>query len=235
MVTKSMLAEETTKSAVKIGREIRNRYEPDISYLEQFSDMQIRFVEIDGLVKVMLEIGDKATHKDIREAIPNILKWRDELQDIQSDKIAYRLFHNMLQKPTNSKEELLEFFSQMQERGKSYANLAELFNQVLGKSLIEVKRYYGEKLSTEQLIKLNSLTKQINVMLSALNIKDVDAEYALEQITAGKPPFQKGYPVSRYKMIEALRTWRKGKPHIRVKSALEKAKRLQVKREADKV
>ncbi|NTV78548.1 MAG: hypothetical protein HGA25_05255 [Clostridiales bacterium] len=90
MRTIPLLVEEETKNAIKIGSEIRNRYEPDISYLEQFLDMQIRFVEIDGLVKVMLEIGDKATHKDIREAIPNILKWRDELQDIQSDKIAYR-------------------------------------------------------------------------------------------------------------------------------------------------
>jgi hypothetical protein len=229
MVAKSVLAEETTKSAVKIGGEIRNRYEFDISYLEQFLDMQIRFVEIDGLVKVMLEIGDKATHKDIREAIPNILKWRDELQEIQSDQIAYRLFHKMLQKPTNSKEELLEFFSQMQERGKSYANLAELFNQVLGKSLIEIKKYQGKAITTEQFTQLNALTRQVNIMLSAMTIKGVDTEYALEQIVKGKPPFQNGYPVSRYKMIEVLRTWRKGKPHIRVKNALEKVKAIQEK------
>ena len=226
MVAKSVLAEETTKSAVKIRREIINRYEPDISYLEHFLDMQIRFVEIDGLVKVMLEIGDKATHKDIREAIPNILKWRDELQDLQSDKIAYRLFHGMLQKPTNSKDELLEFFSQMQEHGKSYAKLAELFNEVLGNSLTAISVYNKKSISTEELVKLNSLARKTNVMLSALNIKGVDIEYALEQVSAGKPPFQKGYPVSRYKMIEILRTWRKSKQHIMVKNALVKAKKL---------
>lgn len=229
MKKKPLLIEEETKNAIQIGEKIRKEAELEIAYLQQFADITIRFVEIDGLVKVMLEIGDKATHKDIRDAIPIILKWRDEAQDLQSDKIAYRLFHEMLQTPTSSKEKILEFLSQMQERGKSYANLAELFNQVLGKSLIEVKRYDGKKISTEQLIKLNSLTQKINVMLSALNIKDVDAEYALERITAGKPPFQKGYPVSRYKMIEVLRTWRKGKPHIRVKNALEKVKAIQEK------
>jgi len=223
-----LLVEEETKNAIKIGNEIRDKAELEISYLEQFSDIAVHFVEIDGLVRVMLEIGDKATHKDIRDAIPKILEWRDEVQDLQSDKIAYRLFYGMLQKPTNSKDELLEFFSQMQERGKSYSKLAELFNQVLSKSLIEIKKYHRMKtITTEQLTQLTSLTRKTNVMLSAMNIKGVDTEYALEQIAAGKPPFEKEYPVSRYKMIEVLRTWRNSKSHIRVKNALEKVKAVE--------
>jgi len=132
MKEKPLLVEETTKSAINIRNEIGGDA-LEFSFIEQVSDLTVRFVEIDGLVRVILEIGDKANHKDIRDAIPKILKWRDAVQDLQSDKIAYRLFHGMFQTPTSSKENLLELFSQMQERGKSYAQLAELFNQVLGK------------------------------------------------------------------------------------------------------
>ncbi len=234
-----VLVEETTRNAISIRKEIRGGNKGDfvnaaeIQLLEQLSDIVVRFVEIGGLVKVMIEIGNRTTHKDFRDAIPNILKWRDEVQEKQSDKIAAKLFHN-IPKPTNP-DEYLELLSYLQEHGSSYAKLAVRNNELIGGILTGISRYHKKKLSTEQLIELTSLTQQLNFLLSTLNIKGVDTEYALEQIEAGKPPFEKGYPVSRYKMIEVLRTWRKGKPHIRVKSALEKAKRSQEKKEADKV
>ena len=232
MIEKPLLVEETTKSAINIRNEMGGDA-LEFSFIEQVSDLTVRFVEIDGLVRVMLEIGDKATHKDIRDAIPNILKWRDKVQEKQSDKTAARLFHKML-KPEN-KEELLEFFSYLQEHGVSYAKLAERFNGLLSRSLEAILMYQNKRLTTKQMANFNLVLNQTNNLLNAMNINNVDIEYALDQIAAGKPPFEKGYPVSRYKMIEVLRTWRKNKQHIMVKTTLEKAKRLQEKKEADKV
>lgn len=236
---KPVLVEEKTKNAISIRNEIRGGEKGDfvnaaeIQLLEQLSDIVVRFVEIGGLVKVMIEIGNRTTHKDFRDAIPNILKWRDEVQEKQSDKIAAKLFHN-IPKPTNP-EEYLELLSYLQEHGSSYAKLAERSNELIGGILTGISRYHKKEISTEQLIELTSLTQQLNFLLSTLNIKGVDTEYALEQIAAGKPPFEKGYPVSRYKMIEVLRAWRKSKQHIRVNIIREKAKELTKKRGAGKV
>ncbi len=236
---KPVLVEEKTKNAIAIRNEIRGGKKGDfvnaaeIQLLEQLSDIVVHFVEIDGLVKVMLEIGNKTTHKDFRDAIPNILKWRDEVQEKQFDKIAAKLFHN-IPKPTNP-EEFLELLSYLQEHGISYTKLAERTNELIRNILIDISKYHKKGVSTEQLIELTLLTQQLNFILSTLNIKGVDTEYALEQITVGKPPFDKGYPVSRYKMIEVLRAWRKNKQHIMVKNTLKKAKGLQEKRAAGKV
>ena len=79
---KSLLSEETTRNALKIRNEIRqgsNLWELDA--LEKLSDIQIRFVEIDGIVRVLLEIGEKATHQNIREAIPFVIVIRHILPD----------------------------------------------------------------------------------------------------------------------------------------------------------
>jgi len=238
-VENSLLVEEMTKNARAIRQNIREGKRNDfvnaaeIQLLEQFSDIVIRFVEIDGLVKVMLEIGDNTTHKDIRDAIPNILRWRDEVQKWQSDKIAAKLFHEM-KKPTN-KEEFLEFFSYSQEHGVSYSKLAERFNENMSRVVVKLAEYHGKTISTEELIEFHSLNQYANSLLSMMNIKDISIEDALEQVAKGNPPFEKGYPVSRYKMIEVLRTWRKNKQHIRVNNVLKKAKELAKKRETGKV
>lgn len=235
MRTVPLLIEEETKSAIAIGGKIRLSSTAEISFIEQFLGITIRFVEIEGMIRVMLEIGDKTTHKDIREAIPYILNWRDELRELQSDKIGYQIFHNMLKTPTKNKEWLLELLSQSQERGISYANLAEKINIILSRCLFEVKSYEGKQISTEQLVDLDSITKSVNVIISAFNIEGLVVKEAQENITLGKSPFQKGYPVSRYKMIEILRTWRKSKQHIMVKKTLEKAKKSQEKKATGKV
>ena len=149
---KPVLVEEKTKKAISIRNEIRGGKKGDfvnaaeIQLLEQLSDIVVRFVEIDGLVKVVIEIGNKTTHKDFRDAIPNILKWRDEVQERQSDKIAAIFFHKMIH-PSN-KEELLEFLSYSQEHGRSYAKLAEQFNETFSNVLTHVARYHGRSLST---------------------------------------------------------------------------------------
>lgn len=223
MKLKPLLTEECTNNATFISSEIRGENGGTISFLEQSLDITVRFVETDGLVRVMLEIGDKTTHKDIRDAIPNILKWRDEVQEKQSDKNAYRLLHK-IQKPSN-KDELLELFSQLQEHGVSYTKLAERFNAKVIKLLEVILRDRQKSgMSTEELIAHLSLYTYLNNLIDAMNIRDIDLGDAIEKMATGKPPFEKGDPISRFKMIEVLRTWRKSKLHIAIQNALKKTR-----------
>jgi hypothetical protein len=224
-----LLTEECTKSAMHIKNEIRvENGMGEISDIEQLMDITIRFVEIDGLVRVMLEIGDKTTHKDIRAAIPLILKWRDQVRDKQALKVSYNLFHN-IQRPTN-KEELLELLSYLQEHGVSYTKLAERFNAMIIKSLDAIQNIQQKnEITTEELVYENRYIVYVENLLSALGIKNINLKDSLEQITAGERPFEKGYPVSRFKIIEVLRTWRKNKLHIMTQKALEKVREFEKK------
>jgi hypothetical protein len=235
MKLKPILTEEGTRDALKIRNKIREGEDLlEILLLEQLSDVTIRFVEISGIVRVMVEIGDKTTHQNIRDIIPFVLKLRDRIQDEQSFKIASKLFHRMQQ--PNNREELLELLSYMQEHGVSYAKLAERFNVIIAK-LLEKYLIIHQKveISTEELVNETEIINFANNLLNALSVIDIDLDDALEQMKAGMPPFEKGYPVSRYKLIEALRTLRKGKQHIMVKNALEKVKAIEKKQARQEV
>ena len=83
-----------------------------------------------------------------------------------------------------------------------------------------------DKISTEEMNKMNSSLTSAENLLTALGVNDIDLSVALELIADGNPPFEKGYPVSRWKMIEVLRTWRKGEAHQNVKRVLKKARSL---------
>jgi hypothetical protein len=123
-------------------------------------------------------------------------------------------------------------FSYLQEHGISYTKLAERFNGMIAK-LLEKALIVRQKnsISTEEMIDQSLDMKYANNLLHAMSmsIEAIDLDDALEQMAAGKPIFEKGYPVSRFKMIEVLRTWRKNKLHIATKAALEKAREFEKK------
>ncbi len=149
--------------------------------------MNFRFVEIDGLVRVMLEIGDKTTHQKLRDTISFVLKLRDQVQDGQSKKIATELYHKML-RPSN-KEELLELLSLscrnmvflMQSWRTFNGNIVNLLERYL---IIHQK----DEISNKELIEESELISFANNLLNALSVIDINLDDALEQMKAGMPP-----------------------------------------------
>jgi hypothetical protein len=225
MKSKQVLREEYTSEAMRIKNEIGigDGFE-DSSPFGTSSDITVRFVELDGLVRLMLEIGVGATHKELRKAIPSVLKWRDQLQEKQYDKIADQLLHSM-RNPFN-KEETLEMYSYFQENGTSYAKLAERINSIAVRYLREILSYRQKRrLSADDVMEEKLLWTHVGKLLDTVGIKDVDLKDALAQLAHGEPPFQKGKPVSRYKMIEVLRYWRKSRLHFAARRAFKQKSR----------
>ncbi|MCG2786073.1 MAG: hypothetical protein L6461_13300 [Anaerolineae bacterium] len=227
MKLETQLSEELTKKAIKIKRGIlQNNTRDEVQSLEQYSGITVRFVELDGLVRLLIEISDKTTHQDIRNAIPNILTWRDQLLEKQSDEIGYDLLKK-IDRPSN-RDELLERFSYQQEHGAKYSDLAEHFNRLVGGCL---KKYWEiqqkKSINTDELITMKLTLVYAENLLKAVGLDQQDIlKYGLENLSNKEPVFEKGYPVSRQKMIEVLRNWRKSRLHNAVSSAIEKARQF---------
>jgi hypothetical protein len=45
--------------------------------------VRLRTVEVDGRLRIMIEVGEDATHRTLREALPLALRWRDALLEDQ--------------------------------------------------------------------------------------------------------------------------------------------------------
>ena len=217
------LTEELTSEAKRIKNKVYEDIGWDIYGLGYLAGVIVRFVEINGLVKVVFELDDNTTHKELRDVIPTMLKIRDKVNGLQDEKIAARMFLN-IKHPTR-KEEFLELFSYVHENGVSYKKLAERINRMVSDALIStVKIQQKNNITTEELFKQNKSIKFIDNLLGAIGVKNIGVEDAIELIKEGKPPFEEGYPVSRWKLIETLRTWRKGKMHQSVKKVIKKAR-----------
>ena len=208
------------------------------------SGMLIRFVEIDGWLRVMLEIDERTTNQNIREAAPLLLEWRDRLIDFQG---AWN---------GGGENHFFERLSDMQKHGYSYARLAERLNKQIEKHLNgyiayrqEVDAIHPEEKNKHDKdifynifwlgMKSNSssLTHAQGV-LESLHYKKEDIleiiKDGLESLANGKSIFSKDYPISKFKMIEALRTWRSGKLHLAIQKQEEIARQEYEKQKNDK-
>ncbi|MBC8508215.1 MAG: hypothetical protein ISR58_13885 [Anaerolineales bacterium] len=232
-----LLTEETTRNAIKIRSEIKQGANlVELTLLERFSDIKVRFADTGGIVKIMLEIGEKTTHQDIRDSIPFVLGLREQLFKAQSDKIALE-FLLKIEQPSNKKE-LLEFYSQSQEHGISYSKLAKHLNDLVASCLKKHFEIKGKnQIDMEELIALNLSMQYAATLLAAMSVKEEDIwaiiSDGLERLSLGESPFPKDYPIPRYKMIEVLRTWRKNKLHIATQEAIEKARNFKSKEKGE--
>jgi len=185
------------------------------------SGVLIRFVEIDNWLRVMIEIGEDTTSDDLRSAIPLALLWRDKLLESQGPWMR------------GGDNPFLEELSDRQKSGQSYNELANRINQRVGAYLQEFANYLKEfetiKHSFETRLDFYMWQPKNNQfsydhargLLEALRLKDTEIEemlkIGLENVQAGKPAFELGYPLSRENLITTLRNWRRGVKHQALK------------------
>lgn len=181
------------------------------------SGVLMRFVEIDDWLRVMIEIGEDTTSDDLRGAISLALLWRDKLLEWQGPWMR------------GGDNPFLEELSDRQKSGQSYNDLANRINQRAAAYLQEFASYLKEfeavKHSFKTMFDFYMWQPKHNRfsyehacgLLRALRLKDTEIEdllrIGLENVQAGNPAFEPGYPVSREKLISTLRNWRRGVKH----------------------
>jgi hypothetical protein len=181
------------------------------------SGVQIHFVEIDGWLRVVIELSEDSTSNELRDAIPLALSWRDRLLDWQGPWIK------------GGDNPFLEELSMRQEDGEAYAELAERINFTITEHLSEFNDYLNEL----ELVRSHFTTEldfyhweskanqfafdHARGLLKAVRLKADDIESllrsGLENIQVGRPAFEKGYPISRDKLIGTLKSWRQSRKH----------------------
>jgi hypothetical protein len=178
------------------------------------SGVLIRFVEIDGWVRVMMEVGEDTGSDALREAIPLALCWRDRLLEWQGPWMR------------GGDNPFLEELCLRQESGERYGSIAGRINRqveaLLQEFLHRLEEFEAAKPNFKTMFdfymwqpKANQFSlEHARVLLRAVRIKDDEIEdllqSGLDNLRAGKPVFDRGYPLSRERLIRTLRTWREG-------------------------
>jgi len=211
---KSSLQEELTPKARRIKKAIGVEQGLDALFPSgRSSDLIIRFAELDGVVRVMLEPGANTTTRELRDAIPQVLQWRDSLRAEQATPMARNLLRNVHE--PQSKEEILEHYWRRHERGASYAALAAHVNQRIALYVQELLTYRNRShLSAEESHNCDLALSRANHLLRVFGIHRVDWDDGMNELAQGRPPFGKDLPVSRDRMIRALSAWEQCIVHI---------------------
>lgn len=187
------------------------------------SGVWLHIVEMDGELKVMMEVGEGTTHANLREAETYALMWRDRLIDQQGPWSG------------GGDTAFKEHLHILNKGGVSYANLAMWVNSLIASHLcefsafqsrLEEARSQGEEKEYLNRFPLDDVPNPFSFsfavdLLGALGIREEESEpmliEGLQRIKEGLPPFEEGYPISRDKMISVLRTWRSNKKHAFLK------------------
>jgi len=186
---------------------------PDVSD----SGVFLQFVEIDNWIRVMIQVDEDTTSDDLRKAIPMALMWRDRLLEWQGPWMD------------GGDNPFLEKLSERQKSGESYKDLANRINQqatmwvhghvVYNKELEAVKHSF-KTMFDFYMWKSESNPFSLDHarhLLRAVRLKDDEIDEllrtAVDNVQSGKPAFEAEYPVSRDKLISALRLWRGGRKH----------------------
>lgn len=223
-----ILSEEDTPKAHRVRQKcINSDIQSRTWFLEGETGIYFRLVEINGRVKLVLEIGDNTTNQGIRDIAPLALEYRDLIEDCQLAEIALDLVKR-IQHP-NSKNELLTHLALRQQNGESYAKLAKFINDNFSKCLYIFSKYQQTRARTiDDLIEENQHRNLFVLLSGTFYSEDLFTilKEGVENINSGNPPFEEGYPVSREKMIEVLRTWRKSKYYLAIQEKLSKTKKM---------
>lgn len=184
--------------------------------LQDSPGVMIRAVELDGWLRIMIELRDDTTHDQIRDAIPLALRWRDRLVEWQGHWTS------------GGDQGLLEMMHQKQRLGMlSHAQIAEKLNQQIADHLIEHKGWQEEYFALKDDFKtmgdfyLHKWTynqfaaEHAKGILETMRFPDSEIEAILSEgfgrIMNGEPPFEQEYPISRDKVINILRVWRRNR------------------------
>lgn len=197
------------------------------------SHVLLHTIEIDGWLKVMIEVGEDTRAEQLRKAIPYALELRNKLLEFQG---AWSV---------GGPNAFFESLCDLKDRGMTYTKIAQklksrveehlreavAFDNELRKALPALKTHgdyfmwaYGEdgiykQHNPESLNHAKAILEMIG-----MNDKEITEwlEEGIKNIRAGKAPFTQN-PITRTKIIQVLRTWRKGKKHKSIRAIEEKA------------
>jgi len=193
----------------------------------------IRIVERDNRLRIMIEITEDTTNQQVRDIAQYALEWQRQLLDFQG---AWRM---------GGVNEFMERLLYENKHGKSYNKLAKSINESVENHLREYLVYrkevdtlYSESIEDHEhdmyycLFWLNMKPNPFALshakdLLEAIGIKQPKIDNylldGLRQIATGNPPFLPGEPVTRFKLTETLRTYRKGRIHLSIQAAEQRA------------
>ncbi len=153
-------------------------------YLEHKAGIYIRLIEIDGFSSIMLELGTDTGWDELKEIIPDALKWNKFLNETQ---IHYQNF-------------FLEMITEAHEKGTSYREIAKYINENVAKGLIDSRQ------NKYALVSVYSTLQQMR--FSVEEIKNIIDE-GTRNLENRQHPFDNiEYPVNRKKVISILEWWR---------------------------
>jgi len=149
-----------------------------------------------GRLRVGLEMQDDTTSRAARAAIPLLALWRDRLLEFQGAAL------------TRPGVFLLEVFTRAIDNGQmTPAQIAEKFNLEIVNS---VRAYFADMNQTQRLNTAHTLLRLWGMTdRAARNLLYA----ALQELDAGRAPFEQGAPISAEMVRTKLNTWRRGKRH----------------------
>jgi hypothetical protein len=184
-------------------------------------------------LSVVIEVDEHTTSAEIREAIPIALRWRDHLLEQQGPWIwggdggfLYELdrLHKCGTKPKELAEHINKRLAEQVKQSWSFSQESARIQTTLQTEAEYADWLYSEA-HPDRLLASKSLYRAKG-LLEAVRIEDNIDELltgALARVEAGYPPFEKGSPVSAYRITATLKAWR-----------LSRSGRIQVARDKDK-
>jgi hypothetical protein len=159
----------------------------------------ITIIDVEGKKLPVIVVEEDMTDAAIRSAIPAALAMRDWLLKRQGAGTGGRFY-------------LLEWLSDMQEKGTSYTQLARQMNAEIEQG---IRRFLRIDDGHDEGI------WDVEYRLEGVGFKseEVDSiiETAKDNIRAGRRAFPPDFPMDRSRMIAVLRSWRAGRRHKALK------------------
>ena len=213
-----MKAKELSKKVLEFIFSDENHEYPRLSD----SGVLIKIFEVYDWLQVMISVGEDTTHDALREAIPLALEWRNRLLKWQGPRIS------------GGEGEFFLRFNWYKEHGRSHAQLAAMINKNLSNYLKEYNSYIEEyeevSQNSESSIDIFQWEFKSNPfafnhaknLMILVGFSEEEATLILndeyKSIKEGTPQFFDNYPVTREKVINLLRRWRRGKKYKALKN-----------------
>lgn len=196
---------------IQANHDLPGQFDTSSGIIYSDTNVPIRVLEMpDGELKIMIEVNDRHTSDEIKQAIPIAAQWRKRLSEIQG---SDALDHDVrLQRE--------RWIWEHESRRKSYAALAGEANKAIEDWIIFRVRLQEQEESLDYASRESALMKHFDMMNYAFTCSSAaglnNAEWdevttiGLENARAGHPPFDKGYyPISSDKVRETLRYFKK--------------------------
>lgn len=192
------------------------------------SEVLIRIIEIDNWLRVVIEVGENATHENLRKANTLALEWRDRLLDYQGPWFGGG---------TNYFKESL---FRKHERGKSYSEIAKMLNDRILEYIIndlenkrrieKIQQELGEKATFIDFLKYQKDNNCMDLFFFSFeHAKDILREFSMKEMKIegfiteiisclqnGETPALDEFLISKRMVVDLIINWKKGKKHISI-------------------